>query len=324
VGDRDDTRPDRSQLTVALLSRVAEQLYWAARYLERAEDTVRVVRAYTEVLVDLPTSVVSSWEPLLAITGTGTLHAAHHDHADEASIVHFLVADEKNPNCIINCVALARENLRSAREVLPREGWQVVNDLYLYVAAHRSDGVSRRSRSRFAERVIADGQRLDGILSSIMNRDHAYEFLRIGQAIERADMTTRVLGVRAAALLGGGADVFAEVQWMGVLRSLSALQMYQRATSSPIDGQRVIDFLLHDRAFPRSVMSCLLSIRDSLGRLPRGDQIAPVLEDVLSTAAQVSGDATDGAELDAETDLLQVALGALNDAMINTYVAVRE
>ncbi len=309
---------------MALLSRVAEQLYWAARYLERAEDTVRVVRAYTDVLVDLPTSVSSSWEPLLAITGTKSLHASLHDQPDETSIVKFLIADDENPNCVVNCIAIARENLRSAREVLPREAWQVVNDLYLYVASHRSDGVSRRSRARFAERVIADSQRLDGILSAVMNRDHAYEFLRIGQALERADMTTRVLGVRAAALVDGGADVFAEVQWMGVLRSLSALQMYQRATASPISGEAVIDFLLHDRAFPRSVMSCLLSVRDSLSRLPRGDQLATVLADVFETAAQVSGDATDGAELDAETDLLQVALGSLNNAIISTYVGAYE
>ena len=220
---------------MALLSRVAEQLYWAARYMERAEDTVRIVRAYTDVIVDLPMSVVSSWEPLLAVTGTGDLHKVHHEQADEASIVHFLIADEQNANCVVNAVAMARENLRSSREVVPREAWKVVNDLYLYVAAHRTDGVSRRSRSRFADRVIADSQRLDGVLSATMSRDHAYEFLRIGQSIERADMTTRVLGVRAAALIGGDADDFAEVQWMGVLRSLSALQMYQRATRSPID-----------------------------------------------------------------------------------------
>ena len=305
---------------MALLSRVAEQLYWAARYMERAEDTVRIVRAYTDVIVDLPMSVVSSWEPLLAVTGTGDLHDKHHDHADETSIVHFLIADEQNANCVVNAVAMARENLRSSREVVPREAWKVVNDLYLYVAAHRTDGVSRRSRSRFADRVIAESQRLDGVLSATMSRDHAYEFLRIGQSLERADMTTRVLGVRAAALIGGDADDFAEVQWMGVLRSLSALQMYQRATRSPIDGTAVIDFLLHDRAFPRSVMSCLQTVRDGLSRLPRGDRMSGVLAEVFATAAQASGDALDGAELDSETELLQLAIGKLHNAIIATYV----
>ena len=252
------------------------------------------------------------------------LHDVHHENADEGSIVHFLIADEQNDNCVVNCVAQARENLRSSREVVPREAWKVVNDLYLYVAAHRSDGVSRRSRSRFADRVIADAQRLDGVLSATMSRDHAYEFLRIGQSIERADMTTRVLGVRAAALVGGDGDKFAEVQWMGVLRSLSALQMYQRATRSPIDGTTVIDFLLHDRAFPRSVMSCLQTVRDGLSRLPRGDRMSGVLAEVFATAAQVSGDALDGAELDAETELLQSAIGKLHNAIIATYVGNHE
>ena len=309
---------------MALLSRVAEQLYWAARYMERAEDTVRIVRAYTDVLVDLPMSVTTSWEPLLAVTGTREKHDALHEHGDETSIVTFLIADEQNENCVVNAVAMARENLRSSREVVPREAWKVVNDLYLYVAAHRSDGVSRRSRSRFADRVIADAQRLDGVLSATMSRDHAYEFLRIGQSIERADMTTRVLGVRAAALVGGDGDPFAEVQWMGVLRSLSALQMYQRATRSPIDGTAVIDFLLHDRAFPRSVMSCLQTVRDCLSRLPRGDQMSGVLAEVFATAAQASGDALDGAELDAETDLLQSAIAKLHNAIIATYVGNHE
>jgi uncharacterized alpha-E superfamily protein len=268
--------------------------------------------------------VVSSWEPLLAVTGALSLHATRHDRVDEGSVVGMLVCDESNPSSILSSVATARENLRSAREVLPREAWEVLNDLSLYVAAHRADGVNRRSRSRFTERVIADSQRLDGIFTSTMSRDHAYEFLRIGQAIERADMTTRVLGVRAAALVGGGTEQFAEVQWMGVLRSLSALQMYQRATSSPIDGKVVIDFLLHDRAFPRSVVACLRSVRDSLSRLPQRDQLSPAVSRVFAIATQVSGDPNDGEELDAAMDQLQAAIAGLNDAIIATYVGVNQ
>ena len=115
-----------------------------------------------------------------------------------------------------------------------------------------------------------------------MSRDHAYEFLRIGSG-DRAGRHdhTRARRPRRCARRRRP-DQFAEVQWMGVLRSLSALQMYQRATSSPIDGEAVIDFLLHDRAFPRSVMSCLQTVRDSLSRLPRGDQLAPALADVFA------------------------------------------
>ena len=111
-----------------LLSRVAESLYWAARYLERAEDTARIVRSYSEAMVDLPVSVSTSWEPLLAITGSREAFDALHDQTDEASIVQFLVADAGNPGSVVSCVTQARENLRSTREILPRDGWLVVND----------------------------------------------------------------------------------------------------------------------------------------------------------------------------------------------------
>ena len=132
----------------------------------------------------------------------------------------------------------ARTCARRAR-CCPREAWQTVNDLHLYVGANAVGGVERRSRARFLSRVISDGQQLDGVMTTTMNRDEAYELWRLGESIERADMTTRVVGVRAAALLAEGwaqlpddgqtvAEVHDDVQWMGLLRSVSALQMYQR------------------------------------------------------------------------------------------------
>ena len=132
-----------------LLSRVAESLYWSARYLERADGTARVVRAFTEGIVDLPTSVTTTWSPLLSITGSGEgFDATRQDHV-ESAIVRYLVDDDRNPGNLKASVEKARENLRSCREVVPREAWSVVNDLHLYVQAHADDGVGRRSRARF-------------------------------------------------------------------------------------------------------------------------------------------------------------------------------
>src|SRR6516225_4956278 len=116
-----------------LLSRVAGNLYWAARYLERAEDTARIIREHTNLMVDLPTSVAVTWEPLLAILGGRTEFDARHERADEQAIVRHLVADRANPGSILMSVEQAREDLRTCREVIPREAWQALNDLYLYV-----------------------------------------------------------------------------------------------------------------------------------------------------------------------------------------------
>ena len=220
-----------------LLSRVADNLYWGARYLERAEDTARLVRNFTELILDLPRGVASSWEPLLAVAGSRAEFDALHDRARESDIVRFLVADQSNGGSVVSSVAAGRENLRTTREVLPREAWQAVNDLYLFTNRDTESGVDRRSRARFLGRVITDCQRLDGVLSGMMCRDQAYELWRLGQMVERADMTTRVLGVRAASLLSTPPDAhdYDEVQWMGVLRSVTAMQMYQRSQRGPID-----------------------------------------------------------------------------------------
>ncbi|MBI4934116.1 MAG: alpha-E domain-containing protein [Actinobacteria bacterium] len=309
-----------------LLSRTADNIYWGARYMERADDTARVVRSFTEVLLDLPTGVASSWEPLLAVIGSRELFDEGHVRANESDIVRFLVADTANPGSVVSSVAHARENLRTTREVLPRDAWQTVNDLFLYTGRDAESGVDRRSRARFLSRVVSEHQRLDGVISGAMQRDEAYEIWRLGQALERADMTTRVLGVRAAALLAAPdtVDDYDEVQWMGVLRSLTALQMYQRATRGPIVGSGVVAFLLFDRQFPRSVAGCLERIKSSLSRLPNPDITAPAVEAIEQSLVSVRADAGDGAALDAAMDEVQLALAVLNDAVFDAFMRAGE
>ena len=213
-----------------LLSRVAENLYWAGRYLERAEDTARIVREHTNLLIDLPLRAPVTWEPLLAVVGERSDFDERYQRADEASILKYLIGDPDHPGSVLNSIGQTRENLRTTREVLPREAWTAVNDLYLYMVSNHTDGVARRSRSRFLERVIGESQRVVGILTGTMRRDEAWDFWRLGMQVERADMATRVLDVLAGSVLDApDRGAFADVRWMSVLRSLSALQMYHRA-----------------------------------------------------------------------------------------------
>ena len=305
-----------------LLSRVADNLYWGARYLERAEDTARVVRSFTELILDMPRGVASSWEPLLSIIGSREEYDVGHARAQEGDIVRFLVADLANGGSVVSSVAAARENLRTTREVLPRDAWQAINDLYLFTGRDTESGVDRRSRARYLGRVITDCQRLDGVLSGMMRRDQAYELWRLGQMVERADMTTRVLGVRAASLLSAphDADDYDEVQWMGVLRSVTAMQMYQRSRRGPIDGASVVAFLLFDDTFPRSVAGCVQRMRAALLRLPHSQVMLPAvdtLEDLLRT---LPAEASDGQALDLAMEQVQAALADLNTLVYDTFV----
>lgn len=308
-----------------LLSRVADQLYWGGRYLERAHCTARLVRTFSELMIDLPTGTASSWDPLLAVAGSTVMFEQQHQGVTgEQSIVQFLVAERDNPGSVVSSVERARENLRTTREVMPRDAWQTVNDLFHYVVANADGGAERRGRTRFLNHVIAESQRVDGVMTTVMTRDAAYEVWRLGQSIERADMTTRVLGVRAAALLTSGRDrpvqVHDDVQWMGLLRSVSGLQMYQRVTRAPIDGATAVRFLLFERSFPRSLTSCTQRMREALERLPQPDRTLPAVERLESALALLPARADDGDALDAAMDELQLVLAGIDDAVATAFV----
>jgi len=324
----------------ALLARTADRLLWGARYLERAEDTARVVRAYSDLVFDYDSAEMLSWEPLAALTGS----AKYADSTDvergytippddptgERTVLTYMLCDRNNPSSIISSVTSARTNLRTTREVMPREAWQACNQLSQYVTAASTGAVERSLRDRFLLRVIEFGRRLDGVLESTMSRGHAYYMLRLGRLLERADMTTRVLGVAAANALqnehfrretGAREDiVIDEVQWMSVLRSVSALQMYQRATRGPIDGLAVVNFLMTYRAFPRSVQGCFDEMRMLLGALPQPERPLGVLAAAEGLLAQTGQDVIEGASLDRAMEQIQVAISELADVIQRTYV----
>lgn len=309
-----------------LLSRVADRLYWGARYAERAQCTARIVRTYTELMVDLPISVHTTWEPLLAVAGSEVaFELARGGATDEASIVAYLLADTTNTGSLAASVASARENLRTTREIVPREAWQTLNDLHHYVVANVDTGCSRPHRARFLNRVIGECQQLNGVLATVMFRDEAHEMWQLGEAVERADMTTRVVGVRAATLLMADRDTEAsrahdDVQWMSVLRSVSALQMYQRAHGGTIDAQTAVEFLLMDPRFPRSVAACVQRIRQCLSRLPHPSRTLPAVDALDAVLGDAVGRTDDGAALDQAMDDVQTTLAALHEVVHHTFM----
>ena len=326
-----------------LLSRVAENLYWSARYLERAEDTARVLLQHTNLIVDLPPSAGVTWEALLAVTDNEDAFAEAGHELDEQSIVSYLVDDRDNPACLLLAVTAARDNLRGAREVIPRATWQAVNDLYLFVANRHEEGVNRAGRARFCDQLISESQRVAGALSGTMSRDAAYDMMRLGRHIERADMTTRVLDVTAGALMPGVLDDardgdrdgpagegavrngdstdYGDVRWANVLRSLSALQMFRRATRGPVDGGAVVHFCLTDPHFPRSVEFCLAQVEHCLRRIPGATPVTGATDEARRELAAAPYAALDGDALHQLADILQLEIGQIHDRIVSAYFA---
>jgi uncharacterized alpha-E superfamily protein len=182
----------------------------------------------------------------------------------EEDVIEFLLHGEGNPSSILGAIASARENLRTARPVVPREAWEACNNLWLACSDNLIEADSRQNRVQWLRRVIAGCQRINGILLGTMSRDEAMSFLVIGQNLERADLTTRVLDVRSESLGPmRGDDPYDVVHWMAVLRSLAAYQPFRRAMPARPQGGSTLRFLLQDDRFPRAVSACLTESRPS-------------------------------------------------------------
>lgn len=305
-----------------LLSRVAEHLYWAGRYLERAEATARLVRTHTELFVDLPRAAGLGWAPLLAVTGSQEAFSDGHDHATEDEVVQFLLCSTGHAGSVVSSIARARENLRVTRDLVPRRTWEVVNEIHLWLGRTAGTGANRSTRVLWTEELIRRCHTLQGSVATTMSRDDAYAMLEIGRLVERADMTTRVIDVQAGVLMGAADEALAPfigLTWMAMLRSLGGEQMYRRTMGGDISAAAAVAFLLRDTAFPRSVEHCLIDISRWLLELPdHGAAMAASAElQRLLDAAPVA--AVDVAELHEFLDGVQLALADLHGEVDRAY-----
>ncbi len=249
-----------------LLSRVAERLYWMARYLERAEDTARLLRSYTHLIMDIPAGSEPGWDVLLQTLDAQNGFSEHYRVANETNVLKFLIADHGNASSIAQSIRAARENVRTTRDVLPSEVWEHVNELYLYTEKHAASSVGRRNRHDFFNQLIGRCQMINGLMMSTLCRDHAYRFVKIGHLLERADMTTRVLDAGIGALMNEerNPSTTDPLVWASVLSSLSAMETYRRTVGPMVEGAEAVDFIFRDPTLPRSLRFCLGGIREEL------------------------------------------------------------
>ncbi len=247
-----------------MLSRVAERLYWIGRYLERAENTARLVGVYDNLLYDLPKGLINiSWYNLIDLNSCGDAFAKRYQVQSERNVVKFLLVDTDNLNSLPSAVRAVRENLRTSRDVVPPEAWEQINELHIFCREHIGDGLSRNRRHAFLTHIIERCQGINGLMVGTLSRDEAWHFLKLGCNVERADMTTRLLDAGAAVL--ENSEVFetsnpAQVIWGNVLRSQGAYMSYRRTVKATVKGSDVARFLLDDEAFPRSVAYCRAQI----------------------------------------------------------------
>jgi uncharacterized alpha-E superfamily protein len=310
---------------MSLLSRVADRIYWSARYLERAETTSRLARVYGNLLLDLPREAGLRWDLLIEITGGAELYRELHPNPDPDTAERFFVADRGNASSVRSSLTFAREAIRTTRDVVPSEAWRYVNELCMYFGQELDANTSHRRRYGIHSRVVEGCQQIRGLLADTMSHDAGYHFVRLGRGIERADMTTRIIDVAAAMLLGReDLTRFDNTLWMAVLQSLSGYQMYRQMVRRRIYGRDVISFLLKDQQFPRAVAFCLRELGASLAMLPRSGEPIIKLGDLRRMLAMLDTADLDLADLHQWIDDTQLALGELHGLVHSTWFAPLE
>ena len=255
-----------------MLSRTADDLYWLARYVERAEYLARVLEA-AQRLTALPLAYAGAsneWESAVATAGCVDAFFALYPEANEENVTHFLAFSTDNPSSIRSCFEAARTNAKSVRTALTVEMWDAINGTWLELQRYARGPISREKISRFLRWVQESSLRFDGSAYRTMLLNDAFSFTRLGVYLERADNTARILDVKYHVLLpaeeqvGGPLDYF---QWAAILRSVSALTSYHWVYRKSLQPWLIADLLILKAEMPRSLANCYENIVAHLDKM---------------------------------------------------------
>ncbi len=304
-----------------MLSRAAERVYWTGRYLERAENTARIVQQYSQLLLDLPDEVGVGWDELVTIFGAASEFPGAGEVSEEVAVLRFLVSDPNSGCSLVRSIRMARDNMRNTRDLLPQESWESVNELDQFARRALVSTVDDEDRFEVLSECIARCLQVDGILVGTMSHGAPYQFLRLGQSLERADMTSRVLDVATAYVRRDPdlIDRFGSVLGTNALKSVSGFQMYRQYCQPQIEGERVVEFLVRDTLFPRAIASCVNRARFACSRLPGGEAPLDCLDRIVEHLGQDPEDDLTAADVSAIMDRIQQWLGQVHEAVVHTW-----
>jgi uncharacterized alpha-E superfamily protein len=250
-----------------MLSRIAESLFWMARYMERAEDTARLLDVHFHTLLEQSQQTyLLRWDSIIRISGDHEQFFGVHPHATPQTVFEFLGFRDSNPNSIVACITRVRENARTIRDRISREMWEDINSFYHRIRSFRADSEILAGPHRFCNDVKLGSHRFRGVADDTLPHDEGWQFLRAGRALERAEKTARIVDVEYHTLLEGrdAAHQPDNHQWMAVLKSVAAYEIYRREFHASIDPRKVAELLVLHPRHPRSIRFNIAELHASL------------------------------------------------------------
>ncbi len=308
-----------------MLSRVAESLYWTARYLERAEDVTRLLDVNFHALLDAQVGDRGeAWQRIVSLLGDSESFGEHFDEATAASVGEWVLWHDGNSNAVVNCVTLARENARSVREQISGEMWEAINNLFLLVRGANRRAISRGPHAFFEQ--LRNGTFLfQGAADATMTQGDPYEFIRLGLHLERASKTVRIVRSGYPAAVALNEDNPARTQALiSLLKCCGAWEAFVRRHGTRCEPLAIAEDLIRARELPRSVLYCLATCRDAVTRLsPEPTAPQRVLGRLCADLEYADVGDVSGSTIDARLGDLLAGIHATGDSITKTYFSSR-
>ena len=251
-----------------MLSRTADNIYWMARMVERAQDIVRLLEAAYR-MEQLPGGG-AGWDPILTISGQIDGYKAKYDTLSSKNVLNFMIFDLENPSSVFSCIRACRENTRSERSILPEDMFESINTTWIELQGLYYEALERRGFREFFEWVKDRTELFRGQTVSLMVYDEAFQFARLGTYIERADFTARLLDVKYHILLPPNAadkGLIDYYQWGELLRSVGGWQAYRSIYKEAPVPSKIAEMLIFSPVFPRAMNSSYGEIVSALSSL---------------------------------------------------------
>lgn len=256
-----------------MLSRTADNLYWIARYMERADTVARLLEVGSRIsLLPSAQGYRSEWDSLLQATGMSHAFAQKYGDPVQRNIESFLFFDRDNPSSVASCITAARENGRIVRTALTTQVWDALNTAFQELKQLEREERSKLELSRLTDWTMRHAAMLRGAIDATLLRDDGFNFLNIGYYLERGDNTARLMDVKYYVLLprvdyvGSGLDNY---QWTTLLRAMGAQRAFHWAYGGDVTAAKIADFLIRNPQSPRSLATCTAGLVNHLGRLAK-------------------------------------------------------